>query len=76
MGDSGGRMGSCGCIEHICVHMNEQKKVARGEGEEIKGRMFGLTCLRMGYLPSLDPHPLPKKGNKMAWKEQGGGWEW
>lgn len=49
------------------------KKVATEEGEKIKGRMLGgLTSLKEGYLPSLDPHPLPKKGNKMAWKEQGG----
>lgn len=56
------------------LHINKQKKVARGEGEEIKGRMFGgLTSVREGYLPSLDPHPLPKKGNKMGRKEKGGG---
>lgn len=56
------------------LHIHQQKKVARGEGEEIKGRMFGgLTSLREGYLPSLDPHPLPKKGNKMGRKEKGGG---
>lgn len=48
--------------------------MARGEKGEIKGRMFGgLTSLRKGYLPSLDSHPLPKKGNKMGWKEKGGG---
>lgn len=58
------------------LHINKQKKVARGEGEEIKERMSGgLTSLREGYLSSLDPHPLPKKGNKMGWKEKGGG-EW
>lgn len=56
------------------LHINEQKKVAGGGEGEIKGKMFGgLTILREGYLPSLDPHPLPKKGNKMGWKEKGGG---
>lgn len=58
----------------MATHPPAEEGGSRREGEEIKGRMFGgLTSLREGYLPSLDPHPLPKKGNKMGRKEKGGG---
>lgn len=35
--------------------------------------MEALQVKEGGYLPSLHPHPLPKKGNKMGRKEKRGG---